>query len=92
MSRILLTAALIVALMAAVKDGRVARNTGLTGSCAAAAAPAGQQPGNWELCTPGKLAGAPDLSRQGCTRVGAVGSSMYWHCEAALASAAAPTR
>ena len=92
MSRILVTAALIVALMAAVKDGRVARHAGLTGSCSAVTAPAGQEPGNWERCTPGRLAGAPDLTRQGCILVGAVGSSMYWRCEAALASAPTPSR
>ena len=90
MSRILLTAALIVALMAAVKDGRVGRHAGLTGSCAAVAAPVGQEPGDWQRCTPGKLAGAPDLTRQGCTRVGTAGTSVYWRCQAALASASAP--
>ena len=87
MSRILLTAALIVCLMAAVKDGRIARSAGLAGSCTAVAAPVGQEPGDWELCTPGKLAGAPDLTRQGCTRMGVSGTSVYWRCQAALASA-----
>jgi hypothetical protein len=88
MRRILLTAALIAALMAAVKDGRITRQAGLTGSCAAVAAPVGEQPGDWQRCTPGKVTGAPDLTRQGCTRVGVSGASVYWRCEAQLASAA----
>jgi hypothetical protein len=86
MSRILLTAALIVALMAAVKDGRLARGAGLTGKCASVAAPAGHE-WTWESCTPGKLEGAPDLSRQGCTRAAANGQTVYWRCEAQLAAA-----
>jgi hypothetical protein len=89
MSRILLIAALLVCLMAAVKDGRVTREAGLTGSCATVAAPRGQAPGAWERCTPGKLTGAPELTRQGCTMVGTVGAAAYWRCEAQLASASA---
>jgi hypothetical protein len=88
MRRILLIAALLAALMAAVKDGRVGRQTGLTGSCAVIAAPRGEQPGDWQLCKPGRLTGAPDLTRQGCKRVGVSGASVFWRCDAQLASAA----
>jgi hypothetical protein len=87
MRRIILIAALIVALMAAVKDGRIAREAGLTGSCTPVATPAGQETGDWQRCTSGKLEGAPDLTRQGCKRVGTGGASVYWRCQAQLATA-----
>lgn len=86
MRRIILIAALIVALMAAVKDGRVARKAGLTGSCTAVSAPKDQETGDWQRCTSGKLEGAPDLTRQGCSAVSFVGKSEYWRCPARIDS------
>ena len=86
MRRIILIAALIVALMASVKDGRVARKAGLIGSCTAVSAPVGRETGDWQRCTSGKLEGAPDLTRQGCKQAGTNGSSVYWDCQAQLAS------
>ena len=86
MRRIILIAALLVALMAAVKDGRIAREAGLTGSCTAVSVPAGQESGDWQRCTSGKLEGAPDLTRQGCKRASADGPAVYWRCQAQLAS------
>ena len=65
MRGVLVGAILIFALMLVIKDGRASRNLGLTGSCHVVAAPAGQD-GLWQACRPGKLEGAPDLSRYGC--------------------------
>ncbi len=76
-------AALIVLLMVAIKDGRFLREVGLTGGCRPVAAPAGQS-GAWQACEPGKLQGAPDLTRQGCTSVTFVGKTEYWRCPAAI--------
>jgi len=86
MRRVVLAAAVILALMIAIKDGRVARKVGLTGSCAAVAAPAGQT-GSWERCLKGKLEGAPDLSGHGCTSAGMVAGAEYWRCPARIGSA-----
>jgi hypothetical protein len=86
MRRIVLIAALIAALMVAVKDGRIAREAGLTGTCTAVSAPVGQETGDWQRCSSGKLEGAPDLTRQGCKQAGTNGSSVYWRCQAQLAS------
>ena len=86
MRRVLLGAAVILALMIAIKDGRATRKIGLTGSCAAIAAPAGQT-GDWERCTKGKLEGAPDLSRHGCTSAGMLDGAEYWRCPAQIGSA-----
>jgi hypothetical protein len=86
MKGVLVAAILLVALMAAIKDGRVLRETGLTGSCTAVAAPVGQT-GDWQKCTAGKLEGAPNLSRQGCTSVATRGKIEYWRCPARIGSA-----
>ena len=87
-TRITLVAALIVAGMAAVKDGRVLRLTGLTGACSVVQTmPGGDR---LEACSSGKLEGAPDLSRSGCTDDGLYAGRVYWRCPAPVSSAAAP--
>jgi hypothetical protein len=83
--RIFLVGALIVAVMLAVKDGRVLRRVGLTGSCSRVAAPADES-GFWEACTKGRLSGPPDLTRQGCTSHGVRGRIEYWRCPTAIDS------
>jgi hypothetical protein len=78
--RIVATGACILGLMIAVKDGRVLRATGLTGTCAVAqTATDGSQ---LDACRPGKLDGRPDLSKQGCTDAGTSGTYEYWRCPA----------
>jgi hypothetical protein len=87
LTRILTVAVLIVALMIAIKDGRVLRTTGLTGSCSVVqTAPDGAQ---LEACKPGKLEGRPDLSRRGCTDAGPSGKDEYWRCPAAVVASQA---
>jgi hypothetical protein len=85
MRGVLVGAVLIFALMLVIRDGRASRNLGLTGSCHAITAPAGDG-GVWEACDPGKLEGAPDLSRQGCKSVKLVGKREYWRCPASIKS------
>ena len=78
--KILLLGALVLAVMVAVKDGRVLRATGLTGSCSVVStAPNGIQV---EACHKGKLRGAPDLSGSGCTNTGTFNGKVYWRCPA----------
>jgi hypothetical protein len=85
--RIVAVAAVIFAVMVAIKDGRVLRDTGLTGSCSVVQTAAdGTQ---LESCRPGKLAGRPDLSRDGCTRAGISGTFEYWRCPASVVSSQA---
>jgi hypothetical protein len=83
--RIFLAGALVVAVMLAVKDGRLLRQAGLTGSCSRVAAPADES-GFWEACTRGRLSGLPDLSRQGCASHGLRGRLEYWRCPTAIDS------
>jgi len=86
-TRIALVAALIVAAMAAIKDGRVLRLVGLTGTCSIVQImPGGDK---IEACSSGRLEGAPDLSRSGCTDDGLYAGRVYWRCPA-VSSAPAP--
>jgi hypothetical protein len=83
--RIVLIGALLVAGMVAIKDGRVLRDAGLTGSCVVAQTLAsGEQ---IEACSSGKLEGAPDLSRNGCSNSGLYAGFVYWRCPAPVVSA-----
>lgn len=85
MFRIIVVAALIVAAMAVIKDGRALKETGLLSSCAAVAAPIGQS-GYWEACRPGKLEGRPDLARRSCVSQGVSATTEYWRCPSPIAS------
>ena len=86
MRTVLLVAVVIVSFMALIKDGRALRKLGLTGGCTGIAAPAGET-GYWVRCTPGKLQGAPNLSRQSCTVVTTVGKDELWRCPAPIDAA-----
>jgi hypothetical protein len=85
MRGVLIGALLVLTLMVVIKDGRVLRKAGMTGGCTVLTAPAGDS-GSWAACTPGKLQGAPDLTRQSCTSVKVVGKTEYWHCPAGIQS------
>jgi hypothetical protein len=85
--RILLTGLSLAALMGVVKDGRVLRVSGLTGSCAVVQTTAdGTQ---LESCRAGKLEGMPDLSGHGCTTMATVGGREYWKCPAPVVASPA---
>ena len=82
--RILIVAVLAVAVMVAVKDGRILRHAGLTASCQTVGAPTTS--GNVVACSQGKLEGRPDLSRHGCKPRGVNGRLEYWDCPATVAT------
>ncbi len=82
--RAVVVVALALAVMIGVKDGKILKTTGLTGSCVVARTNAdGTQ---LEACRAGKLQGQPDLSSDGCKNVATEGPYVYWHCPAAVAS------
>ena len=71
----------IFALMLVVKDGRVLRMAGLTGSCSIVQTYADSS--LLVACHPGKLDGRPDLSRRACSSGQLTASgAQYWHCTA----------
>jgi len=72
----------ILAVMIAIKDGRVLRSSSLTGSCTAVQTRTDGS--ELEACQGGKLEGRPDLSHRGCISFGIRGKLEYWHCPADL--------
>lgn len=84
LKRVFIVAALVLAVMIVIKDGRLLRTTGLIASCAVVSTAAdGTQ---LEACLPGRLEGAHNLSAQGCTYTGTAGRDRYWRCPAPLAA------
>ena len=88
MFRMFVVAALVVAVMVAIKDGRALRETGLVGSCTAVAAPP-RQDGFWEACRAGKLDGRPNLTQSSCKAAGVSAGVEYWRCPTRLEAAPA---
>ena len=86
MKGVIFVAVCILAVMVAIKDGRILRKAGLTGGCTAMVTPRGET-GAWQKCTAGRLQGAPNLSRQGCTSVSSVGKIEFWRCPARIDAA-----
>ena len=86
MKGVVVAAALILAFMVAIKDGRILRKAGLTGGCISIATPRGET-GAWHKCTAGRLQGLPDLHRQGCTAVSQFGKTEFWRCPARIDAA-----
>jgi hypothetical protein len=73
----------ILVLMVAIKDGRVLRVAGLTGSCSVMQT--FTDGSELAQCHAGKLEGMPDLSHRGCQAVAQNAQHEYWRCPAALA-------
>jgi hypothetical protein len=80
---IVAVAACIVALMVAVKNGRVLQTAGLTGSCSHYSETPDAE---YESCKPGKLEGLPDLTKRGCKSAGVKGKVEYWRCPSGVES------
>ena len=87
LKRVVAVAVCILAVMIAIKDGRVLRTTGLTGSCSAVQTRTDGS--ELEACRAGKLEGRPDLSGRGCTSLGIRGTLEYWRCPADLTASQA---
>jgi hypothetical protein len=77
---IVAVAVCVFALMVVIKDGRVLRTAGLTGSCKVVQTLADSS--EIALCRPGKLEGTPDLSHRACRTIGAAKNVEYWRCPA----------
>ena len=79
---IVAVAVCIFALMVVIKDGRVLRTAGLTGSCSVVQTFTNSS--ELTACRAGKLEGRPDLSHRGCHSVGVTTTYEYWGCPAGL--------
>ena len=85
---ILTVAALALALMIVIKDGRLLRDVGLTAECTVVQ----RAVDGTELagCRAGKLEGFPDLTKRSCVDAGVVGYTEYWRCPAATSDSLRP--
>jgi len=85
--KILIVGVLAIGLMAAIRDGRVLRDTGLLSACN----PVGGPESTLESCTKGRLDGYPDLTNKSCALVSVRQHHQYWRCEAPIVSSQSPT-
>ena len=83
MLRIAAVTAALIALMLAVKDGRVLTRSHVVGSCARVADVSDGT--DWRRCVRGRLTGPPGLTNAGCSDWGTYQEAEFWHCPAELA-------
>ena len=88
--KILIVGALAIGLMAAIRDGRVLRDSGLLSSCDAAVVN-GKQDATLQSCSKGRLDGFPDLTNRSCVLVSSRPNRQFWRCEAPIVSSQRPT-
>ena len=87
--KILVVGALLIGLMAVVKDGRVLRHAGLLSTCSPVAVN-GQADGTVLSCTKGRLDGWPDETNNSCNLIAVHPTREYWRCAAPVVSSRTP--
>jgi hypothetical protein len=87
--KILVVGALLVGVMAAIRDGRVLRDAGLLSSCSPVVANGKQDP-TLLSCSKGRLDGFADLTNKSCNLIAVHPQREYWRCEAPVVSSQTP--
>ncbi len=85
--KIIVVGALLIGVMAAVKDGRVLRDAGLLSTCTAVN---GKADPSVLSCSSGRLDGYPDMTPKSCTLIGMHAKHQYWRCQAPVVSSQTP--
>jgi hypothetical protein len=88
--KILVVGALAIGVMAAIRDGRVLRDSGLLSSCSSLVVD-GQPDSTMQQCTKGRLDGFPDLTNKSCQLVSQGAKRDLWRCDAPIVSSQSPT-
>ena len=88
--KILVAGAVLIGVMAAIKDGRILRDAGLLSHCNAVMIN-GQADGTLLSCSKGRLDGWPDMTPKSCTLIAVHPDREYWKCEAPVVSSQTPT-
>jgi hypothetical protein len=88
--KILIVGTLAIGLMAAIRDGRVLRDSGLLSSCSSVVVN-GKIDTTMQQCTKGRLDGFPDLTNKSCHLVAQSAKRDLWRCEAPVVSSQSPT-
>jgi hypothetical protein len=81
--KILLVGAVLIGLMAAIRDGRVLRDAGLLSSCTSVSPTV-------LSCSKGRLDGFPDMTTKSCTLISVHPNREYWRCLAPVVSSQTP--
>ena len=87
--KILVVGALLIGLMAAIRDGRVLRDAGLLSSCNAVTVNGKPDP-TVLSCSKGRLDGFPDMSSKSCNLIAVHPNREYWRCLAPVVSSQTP--
>jgi hypothetical protein len=88
--KILVAGALLIGVMAVIRDGRVLRDSGLLSHCSPVAVN-GQADPTLLGCSKGRLDGWPDMTGQSCNLIAVHPSREYWRCAAPVVSSRTPT-
>lgn len=88
--KIILVGALLIGVMAAIKDGRVLKDAGLLSNCTALAAAPGKGDQTVMNCSRGRIDGWPDLTNKSCTLISMRREHEYWRCLAPVVSSQTP--
>ena len=88
--RILIVGAVLIGVMAAIRDGRVLRDAGLLSSCNVATVNGKVEP-TVLSCSKGRLDGYPDLTNKSCRMISVTANHEFWRCETPIVSSQTPT-
>jgi hypothetical protein len=88
--KILVAGALLIGVMAVIRDGRVLRDAGLLSHCSAVPIN-GQADPTLLSCSKGRLDGWPDMTDQSCNLIAVHPNLEYWRCAAPVVSSRTPT-
>jgi hypothetical protein len=88
--KILIVGGLAIALMVAIRDGRVLRDAGLLSHCDAVSVNGKVDP-TMLSCSKGRLDGFPDMTNKSCSLVAARPQHEFWRCQAPVVSSRTPT-
>jgi hypothetical protein len=87
--KILLVGAVLIGVMAAIRDGRVLKDAGLLSSCNAVVVDGKTDP-TMLSCTKGRLDGFPNMTNKSCTLVATRPKHEFWRCQAPVLSSPVP--
>lgn len=88
--KILVVGAVLIGMMAVIRDGRVLRDAGLLSRCNAVTIN-GQADPTLLSCSKGRLDGWPDMTSQSCNLIAVHPNREYWRCAAPVVSSRTPT-
>lgn len=87
--KILIVGAVLIGVMAAIRDGRILKDAGLLSTCEPVLVN-GQPDPTLQSCDKGRLDGYPDLTRKSCKLVYVRKNRQYWRCAAPVVSSQSP--